>query len=237
MPYKEWIPALCLWATIVLMIGCDSSSADPDPPPEPPGPSIAQILLSPDDQPLVSMGQELQLEAVVTTTEGDTLVDPALDWSSSDAAVLTVTDTGLMTGQADGTAMVTAALGGKAENLTFRIVDLTGTWTGSEPPDTVNYILTQTDASVEGTFQSVNGFPPITNVNTGTFTGSLTFERYLHFLTLTTEAGCVLRITGVHLVRVQDSGELILEPLRPGSLTSSNCNIRGTIIFVTLRRS
>ena len=182
------------------------------------------------------MGQELQLEAVVTNTDGDTLVDPALDWSSSDAAILTVTDTGLMTGQADGTATVTAALDGKAENLTFRIVDLTGTWTGSEPPDTVNYILTQTGTSVDGTFQSVNGFPPITNVNTGEFTGSLTFERYIHFLTLTTETGCALRIFGGHSVRVEESGALILEPISPGSLSSSNCNIRGTIIFVTLRR-
>ncbi len=238
MPYKEWIPALFLWTAIVLMIGCDSSSADPEVPPGPTGPSIARIVVSPDDRLLVSMGQELQLEALVTTTVGDTLVDPALDWSSSDAAVLTVTDAGLMMGQADGTATVTAALGGQAGTLTFRVVALTGTWIGSEPPDTVNYILTQTGTSVDGTFQSVNGFPPITDVNTGVLSGSLTFERYIHFLTLTTETGCELRIFGGHSVRVEESGALILEPIGPGSLSSltPGCNIQGTILFVTLRR-
>lgn len=236
MSYKQWIPALCLWTALVLMIGCDSSPSEPDPPPEPPGPTIAQIDIFPDDKPLVAMGQEVQLEAVVTTTDGDTLADPALVWTSSDAAVLTIADTGLMTGRADGAATVTAAFGGQAGTLTFRIVDLTGTWIGSEPPDTVNYILTQTDTLVDGTFESLNGFPPITRTNTGVLSGSLIFERYDHTLTIITGLGCELKITGAHEVRVEDSGALVLEPANTGRLSSPNCNFQGTINFVTLRR-
>ena len=83
----------------------------------------------------------------------------------------------------------------------------------------------------------MNGFPPITNVNTGVLSGSLNFERYLHVLSVMTEAGCEMRIIGTHKVEIEESGSLILEPAGVGTLTSPNCNIRGTINFVTLRPS
>lgn len=232
LPQYKRIPTLCMLMVLVLMFGCTAPSGVP----EPPGPTIAQIQLSPDDEPLMSMGQQVQLEAVVTTTEGETLANPALAWSTSNAAVLTVSNTGLMTGQADGTATVTAALGGQSGALSFRIVDLTGTWVGGVPPDTVRYVLDQTGTSVPGTFESLNGFPPITNVNTGVLSGSLNFERYEHTLTVITEQDCELIITGAHEVRVENSGELILEPSGSGQLTSTNCSFRGTIDFATLRR-
>lgn len=218
-----------MWTTFVLLIGCSSDPVQPSP-------TVSQIQLSPDDKPLVSVGQEVQLDAVVTTSDGNTLTNPALNWSSSDEAVLTVDNNGLMEGQASGTATVTAMLDGKEGTLSFRIVDLTGTWTGGEPPDTVMYILDQSGTSVPGIFESLHGFPPITDVNTGVLTGSLTFERYEHTLMVITEQDCEMNIIGMHKVVVEPSGELILEPFGSGSISSPDCSIQGTINFVTLRR-
>lgn len=228
---SKWFFVSFLGAICMMLHACDSDDT-----PTPPSPTIAQIVLSPDDEPLISMGQELQLEAEVTDSEGSVLFSPSLVWSSTNEMVLTVSSTGLMTGRAAGTATATAELGGKSQSLTFRVVDLTGTWIGGEAPDTVRYILTQDGTSVPGTFESIFGFPPITDVNTGTLTGLLTFERYEHTLTVTTEQGCEMKIFGVHEVVEENSGELILEPAGTGSLSSTNCSIQGTIDFATLRR-
>ncbi len=222
-------PKVALAATAVLFSACSSTQA-------PPSSTVATIRVLPDDVPLLSKGQEIQLNVVVTTTTGGTLASPSVSWSSSDAAVASVTGGGLLRGLADGSATITASLEGRVGSQSFRIVDLTGTWTGGEPPDTVNYVLVQTGTSVAGTFQSRQGFPPITNILTGSLSGTLQFESYDHTLTLTTENGCELTITGTHAVGVQLTGDLVLVPAGRGTLSSSNCAIMGTIDFATLRR-
>ena len=223
--------SLSLWpALAILLSGCGSPAQVPV------DPEVATVVVLPNDEPLVSMGQDVQLSVRVTTTTGGILASPVIEWSTDKASVLTVTSSGLMTGQSDGAATVTATVEGRTGSQTFRVVDLTGTWTGGESPDTVDYVLSQTGTSVTGTFQSRLGFPPITNVTTGSLTGSLSFERYEHTLTLTTETGCVLSITGAHALAAQTSGELVLGPSGSGTLSSSNCPIMGTIDFTTLRR-
>ncbi len=107
---------------------------------------------------------------------------------------------------------------------------------GAEPRLSPLRTRSGTGSNPAGTFQSLLGFPPITNVMTGSLSGTLQFERYEHTLTLTTETGCELTITGAHAVGVQLTGELVLAPAGVGALSSSNCAIMGTITFTTLRR-
>jgi hypothetical protein len=217
-------------AMALLVSACGSD------PQAPPSPTVASITVLPDDVPVLSISQEIQLSVVVTSTTGGTIANPPVTWVSSNAAVASVTAGGVLRGLADGDATITASLQGRSGSASFRIVDLSGTWTGGESPDTVSYVLLQTGTSVTGTFQSRLGFPPITNVMTGALTGTLGFDRYEHTLTLTAENGCELIITGTHAVGVQLTGELVLVPAGVGTLSSSNCGTMGTINFATLRR-
>jgi len=229
---KDWTLSACMLAILFLVMGCsaDVGTAIPS------GPTIQSIVLSPADQPLVSMGQLVQISAVVTDSDGATVSNPSLNWSSSNDAILTVGANGMSQGEAGGTATVSASVGGKTGSLTIRIVDLTGTWTGGTPPDMVTYTLTQTGASVPGTFGSLFGFPPITNVKNGVLTGSLNFERYEHVLTVITESSCEMRITGTYLVQVDPSGDLVLVGAGNSQISSPNCNLNGTIGLATLQR-
>ena len=77
----------------VLLSACGSESTQ-----APPSSTVASITVGPNDVPLLSMGQEIQLTVVVTTTTGGTLANPAVTWNSSDAAVASVTGSGLVRG-------------------------------------------------------------------------------------------------------------------------------------------
>lgn len=210
------------------LVGCDSSSSQ-----SVDLTIVVSVEVLPDDEPLISLSQEVQLQAVTTNAVGDE-VSSSVAWTTSDASVLDVSGTGLITGVSGGTATITATAGDITGSVAIQVVDLTGTWVGGESPDMVTYTLTQTGTSVEGTFESLLGFPPITDVNTGVLTGSLEFDRYAHVLELTTETGCVLQISGNHFVELQ-GGELVLTP-GTGTLSSTNCTISGTIDFATLER-
>ena len=210
-------------------ISCGSSDMDTE------DTSIATITISPDNQPVISLGQDVQLDAEAKNSAGDEVSIGSVTWVSSDPGVISVTNNGLMSGISAGTATLSAEAGGESGSVEFLVADLTGKWVGGELPDTVSYTLTQTGNMIDGVFNSRLGFPPITDVKTGVLTGSLNFSRYEHELRLTTEDGCQLRIKGPHHIDIQGDGSIILSP-GTGSLSSSNCSINGTIDFTTLRR-
>lgn len=212
------------------IMGCNSSDSNPTVDPD----AVARLELTPDDEPFISISQAVQLGIFAFNVSGNAVPTGFVEWSSSDPGVLTVSSIGQVIGMSAGTATVTAEANEVAASLEFHVVDLTGVWEGGEDPDMVTYTLTQTDESVDGTFESLLGFPPITDINTGALTGSLNFSTYAHVLELTTEDGCNLLITGNHFLALED-GELILTP-STGVLSSTNCSISGTISFATLRR-
>ena len=230
---RTLLQLFCLVWVLAMSIGCKASGSGPQ---KPIDSTIASVAVLPSDEPLISVGQKVQLEAVTSNSAGVEVPGTPTSWATSDSSILAVSSTGLMTGVDSGTATISATAGGKSTALDFRVVDLTGTWVGGEAPDTVSYTLMQSGTSVMGVFQSRLGFPPITNVNSGTLTGSLDFGLYSHILELTIEDGCVLQITGTHRAQVQTGGELILAPGPAGNLSSTNCSFFGTIDFVTLRR-
>jgi len=63
--------------------------------------------------PSLTVGQTVQLDAIVRDPAGNTLSGRAVSWQSSDPAVATVSESGLVTAVAQGTANVTATSEGK----------------------------------------------------------------------------------------------------------------------------
>ena len=157
----------CLCLILFGIVGCKSSDIDSE------DLVITSVNVLPSDKPVTSLGQEVQLQAVVTNSAGMEFSSEFVTWTTSDPSVLAINNNGLMTGVSNGTATVSANAGNKTGSLDFHIVDLSGTWVGGEAPDTVSYTLMQTDTIVGGVFQSHLGLPPITNVNEGTLTGFL----------------------------------------------------------------
>jgi hypothetical protein len=89
--------------TTVLLALCACSSSEPRVP--------TTITLNPSSVSFTALDQTQQLSASVTDQSGNPLTETNVSWSSSNAAVATVSSTGLVTATGVGTAQVTAASG------------------------------------------------------------------------------------------------------------------------------
>ena len=72
---------------------------------------VADISLDSEQVALDAAGQTFQLTATVLDEDGDPISGAPVDWDSDDPAVVTVSASGLLTGQSPGTANVTASVG------------------------------------------------------------------------------------------------------------------------------
>jgi leishmanolysin/Big-like domain-containing protein len=70
-----------------------------------------EITLTPTDVTMAAVGQNVQLTASVLDQNGDPITDAPVAWVSADAAIVSVSGTGLLIGQGPGTAEVTATAG------------------------------------------------------------------------------------------------------------------------------
>ena len=84
---------------------------------EPPVPTT--ITLTPTTLTFSALGQTQQLTPSVSDERGDPLQEAAVSWASSDAAIATVSSTGLVTARGAGSAQVTATAG--AANATAQV--------------------------------------------------------------------------------------------------------------------
>src|SRR5262245_31591241 len=75
---------------------------------DPRGPGVASIWVTPADAALV-VGDTVSLRAMAVSTDGDTLRDLQVTWSSADTAVAVVSPAGVVTGRGQGTVTITAA--------------------------------------------------------------------------------------------------------------------------------
>ncbi|MCY3808916.1 MAG: Ig-like domain-containing protein [Gemmatimonadetes bacterium] len=73
-------------------------------------PVADSVTVSPGEETL-AMGATIQMTAKVADENGDAIADAGVTWSSSDDAVATVSDSGLVTAVASGTTTVTATSG------------------------------------------------------------------------------------------------------------------------------
>jgi uncharacterized protein YjdB len=82
--------------------------------------AVASVEVS-APSPSVAVYRTLQLAATVKNRKGKTLAGRGLNWSSSSETVATVSTSGLVTGVAAGTVVVTATSEGKSGTLTLEI--------------------------------------------------------------------------------------------------------------------
>ena len=88
--------------------------------------SPSSITIEPAMVSLTAAGQTAQLTVEVLDRNGHPVAGAAIAWRSSDEAVATVTDQGLVTAVMSGSATITASVGSLTQNATITIVDLTG---------------------------------------------------------------------------------------------------------------
>ena len=102
------------WATGVLLLAVAACGGDGGNDPT----VVAEITLNTDAVVLDATGQAQQLTATALDGGGDQVSDPGIEWTSSDAEIVTVDDAGLLVAQSPGTAEVTAAVGDVSASAT-----------------------------------------------------------------------------------------------------------------------
>ena len=85
--------------------------------------SASSIVIEPPSATLTALGETLQLSASVLDANDHTVPGAAVEWSSSDASVATVSAQGLVTAVANGSAQITARLGSMSESAVVNVVD------------------------------------------------------------------------------------------------------------------
>ena len=85
--------------------------------------SVSSVILSPN-QGSVTVGQTLQLGAQVTDDQGNVLGGRPISFTSSAPGVATVSESGLVTGVAPGTATITATSEGKTGTATVTVTPI-----------------------------------------------------------------------------------------------------------------
>ncbi|MXW67353.1 MAG: hypothetical protein F4Z72_10185 [Gemmatimonadales bacterium] len=95
----------------------------------------ALAVTSPADT--LEVGDTLRLVAAATDANGHAVEEATLDWSSSDASVVGVDESGLVTAVAVGTAVVTAAASGVSGSAELVVIPAVGAVTVQ--PDTVRF--------------------------------------------------------------------------------------------------
>ncbi|MDD9948190.1 MAG: Ig-like domain-containing protein [candidate division Zixibacteria bacterium] len=109
-PSIRFMFTVCVMSWFVLVsCGKDSSTR----PPAPETPSVpARITITPASNEFTALGQTVQLSATVFDSNNQRITDATVSWSSSDPAVVTVSAQGMITSVKNGTARITASVGG-----------------------------------------------------------------------------------------------------------------------------
>ncbi|HST62036.1 MAG TPA: Ig-like domain-containing protein [Longimicrobium sp.] len=82
---------------------------------------VASLEILPGGEVVLDPGAAAQLQAVARTAAGAPVSGVAVAWSSSDAGVAQVTETGAVRGGMPGTATITASAGGRAAQVAVRV--------------------------------------------------------------------------------------------------------------------
>lgn len=110
LPPIRRFPAVALPCFVTLaFFGCGGGGTQPMVP--------SAVALTPTMVTLTSIGQSQQLSASVTDQDGGAVDSPSLTWSSSNAAVVTVSASGLVVAVGNGSAQITAQAGAAAATV------------------------------------------------------------------------------------------------------------------------
>ena len=116
LPRLRLVPLLLLvpW---LLSPGCGEESK----PTRPADPVPVRIVITPSSGLLTGTGQILRLSATLYDAAGNTLTGIGITWSSSNAAVASVSGDGVVVARSAGTAQITAAAGGLRTSITVTV--------------------------------------------------------------------------------------------------------------------
>ena len=133
--------------------------------------AVASVEVTPSSATLESIGETLQLTGAASDARGNTIAGTQFSWASTDATVVTVDATGLVTAVGDGQATVTATADGVDASSGLTVQSLVGDWTlsgGQRSGVTIAGLTAslalRADLSYDASFSD--------GVNTGTATGS-----------------------------------------------------------------
>ena len=119
---------VALWAS-----SCGDGATDP--PPDPPRPTT--VTVSPATAELAALGATTQLTAQVLDQYGQVMAGAAVTWSSSDASVVAVDASGLVTAAGNGTVTITATAGSASGTAAVTVAQRVSMVEVSPPADTV----------------------------------------------------------------------------------------------------
>ena len=138
----------------------DPPPAPPPPPPPPPGaPTVVSVSVTPATDSVIQ-GDTLRLTATPKDSAGQPLIGRLIAWSTDAPSVVTVSDSGRVTGVSKGAATITATVEGikGTAAITVVVINLEGVWDWTEHiagggqvcDDTGSYALRQTGEAFVG---------------------------------------------------------------------------------------
>ena len=102
------IPAMAVAGIAMLVLSCGDGAVEPPPPP---APVAATVTVNPGSAALSALGATARFTAEVRDQNRQVMAGAAVAWASSDASVVTVDASGVVTAAANGSATITATAG------------------------------------------------------------------------------------------------------------------------------
>lgn len=196
---------------------------------------VSTVVVTPE-QATIAVSESVQLNAATLDADGTELPDRAVTWSSSDPDILIVSETGLVTGLADGAATVTATSEGQSGSATITVgmASIEGHWSLEEELDdeALGYSC-QNVQDITLNQQTGSTFTG-TNVQTGTCTlGNETFDNSGTFEIIDGQiVGTAVTFTEPGPVPCVYEGTVALEGAMDGTVTCQG-SVNGTDVDVT----
>jgi hypothetical protein len=176
----------------LIFSACDSSPSGPA------EPVVASVTITPSD-PAIVAGQTVQLTATARAADGTTIPGKTFTWQSQNAAVASVSGSGLVTGVQAGTATVSASVDGRSGQVTVVV-------TAPSPVVVAGVTPATLEAGVTATITG-EGFSPTAAGNTVRIGGTVAQVVNATSTSLTvTVPATVCRPTGDIVVQVVVAG-------------------------------
>lgn len=132
MPLPSRLTTALAFASFATACGSDAV-VDP---PGPPNNEVASVTISGDDLSFASLGLTAPLNATARNSDG-AAINTAISWNSSAVGVATVSANGTVTAIGNGTAIITAAAGGKSDQVTVNVAQVPAAIDISSPATTL----------------------------------------------------------------------------------------------------